>query len=268
MNLNILRPAVLRQYFGTDIEEDGDEVKRYTYGSGLGSSSVGMDPLNYVTRPWNAHMLAMSTEIQEILHSNRKLFNLDKCNIITRFNHITILIYYSGRGLKNISSLGYHTDCVYSSLNGKFDSKQNSQVENTPAVIYSIGHNRSLHWKVRKLEYSKDGKKRWQTSSSYKRSFQLGSDTITVIHPDDENPLSTKNSEEMKQYVHGGVNVSGEKFSVGFVFRVVDRIGRYHKKDDTMVVENKTNNVVNGILGLDIGAFHTNLLRVYCNTLN
>ena len=98
-------------------------------------------------------------------------------------------------------------------------------------------------------------------------SFKLGSDTLTVIHPDDENPRSSKNKGDMRQYLHGGVNVSGHKFSVGFVFRVVNKIGMYHKIDDTMVVPNKESDVVNGILGLNIGSFHKNLIKVYCNAL-
>ena len=97
--------------------------------------------------------------------------------------------------------------------------------------------------------------------------FKLGSDTITVINPIDENPCSQKNIGNMRQYMHGGVNVSGEKFSVGFVFRVVSRVGLYHKTNDTLVTENKKSDVFNGVLGLDLGEFHRNLLRVYCNTL-
>ena len=69
-----------------------------------------------------------------------------------------------------------------------------------------------------------------------------------------------------KKY-HGGVTVSGEKFSVGFVFRVVNKSGMYHKKDDTMVVPNKKSDIVNGILGLDIEAFHNKLLKLYCYAL-
>ena len=73
IQLNILRPAVLRQYYGMNIEEEVDKVKCYTYGSGSGTSSVGMDPHNFVTRPWNAWMFAMSKDIQSILNDNKKL---------------------------------------------------------------------------------------------------------------------------------------------------------------------------------------------------
>ena len=47
--LNILRPAVLRQYYGLnvkDVTNQNHTVERYTYGSGSGTSSVRIDPNN------------------------------------------------------------------------------------------------------------------------------------------------------------------------------------------------------------------------------
>ena len=55
--LNILRPGILRHYFGRNVTEylghnesetSGNDtiVKIYTYDSGSGTSSVGMDPYN------------------------------------------------------------------------------------------------------------------------------------------------------------------------------------------------------------------------------
>ena len=69
-----------------------------------------------------------------------------------------------------------------------------------------------------------------------------------------------------KKY-YGDVKVSGEIFSVGFVFRVVNKSGMYHKKDDTMVFPYKKSDTVNGIFGLDIEAFHNKLLKLYCYAL-
>ena len=57
--LNILRPAVLRQYYSLNIEHlysDINIIRRYTYGSGTGSSSVGMDPRNFVTKVMSEEM--------------------------------------------------------------------------------------------------------------------------------------------------------------------------------------------------------------------
>ena len=64
--------------------------------------------------------------------------------------------------------------------------------------------------------------------------------------------------------MHGGVNVSGEKFSVGFVFRVVNKTYMYHSADDNMVYHNSVGhgNVVTCILGIDMVSFHWNLLTL------
>ena len=99
--------------------------------------------------------------------------------------------------------------------------------------------------------------------------FDLGPDTFTVIHPNDEYPLSSNNIRDKKQYLHGGVNVSGECFSIGFVFRVVNHTAMYHGNDDTMVFDTShlEGDVVNGVLGFDIGTFHRNLINLYRNTL-
>ena len=70
--------------------------------------------------------------------------NLDQC-----FNHCTVITYYAGGDLKKQASLGMHTDCVYSPRDGTFTNDSNSQVENTPAVIYSLGDQILLHYKKR-----------------------------------------------------------------------------------------------------------------------
>ena len=42
-----------------------------------------------------------------------------------------------------------------------------------------------------------------------KMCFELGTDSLTIIHPNDENPLCDKNKHDMRQDLHGGVNVTG-----------------------------------------------------------
>ena len=265
--LNLLRPAVLRQYYGLEIENQTRKSKRYTYGSGSGTSSVGMDMKNFVTRPLNANLLAMIDDIYEILCNNKERFNLKQSNLTHKFNHCTVLLYYAGDGLKSSSTLGYHTDCIYSPVNGEYVEKSNSQLANTPAVIYSIGDTRELNWKCRNIVMSDRGRYVWENNVCEKMKFQLRSDTLTIIHPDDENPRSLSNIEGRRQFLHGGVNVSGHKLSVGYVFRIVKNTAMYNKMNDTMIVENECNDVVNGILGLDIGSYHRKLFNLYCNTL-
>ena len=72
IGLNILRPAVLRQYFGKEVANIDGQVKRCTYGSGTGSSSVGMDPHNFVTRSLSKKMITMIDDIHEVLCKNRE----------------------------------------------------------------------------------------------------------------------------------------------------------------------------------------------------
>ena len=236
-------------------------------GSGSGTYSVGMDYKNFVTRTLNENMLSMIDEINNLLNHNKVIFNLDDTNLTQKFNHCTILLYYAGIELKEKTTLGYHTDCVYSSTTGEYDTKYNSQVANTPAVIYSIGDTRELKWKFRNILISKHGKKTWHEMDCPRMLFKLGADTLTIINPKDENPKHSKNKDDMRQYLHGGVNVSGEKFSVGYVFRVVNRCEMYHKSDDKMVVANETNDVVDGILGFDTASFHKRLHSLYVNAL-
>ena len=42
-----------------------------------------------------------------------------------------------------------HCDYVYSVKDGSFTKNANSQVENTPAVIYTLGDSRILKWRKR-----------------------------------------------------------------------------------------------------------------------
>ena len=112
--LNIHRPTVLRQYFVKEMGTTNDIIERYTYGSGSGTTSVGMNPHNYVTRSLCIEMICMIDDIYKILIENRSMFNMNDVDLKTKFNHCTVLLYYAGKGLEISTSLGYHTDCVYS----------------------------------------------------------------------------------------------------------------------------------------------------------
>ena len=99
--------------------------------------------------------------------------------------------------------------------------------------------------------------------------FELGTDSLTIIYPNDENPLSDKYKNDTRQYLHGGVNVTGQKFSVGSVFRVVNKTVLYRVFDDTMLMDNTNgqSDVVNGVLGVNLPSFHMKLYNLYCNKM-
>ena len=128
---------------------DSNSVRRYIYGSGTGSSSVGMDLRSFVTRVMFEEILALSKELHNLLVKNRSCFKLEDANLSLPFNHCTVIIYYAGDNLKESSKLGIHSDCVYSVRDGCYVKIDNSQIQNTPTVVYSLGDTRSLYWKRR-----------------------------------------------------------------------------------------------------------------------
>ena len=115
---------------------------RYTYGSGTGSGSVGMDPYHFVARKMTSSMHYISSELHQILNSSVTFFRLEDVDMSTKFNHYTVIIYYTSKTLKDNSTLAFRSDYMYSVSGGKYISLSNSQVENTTVVIYSLGNSR------------------------------------------------------------------------------------------------------------------------------
>lgn len=91
-------------------------------------------------------MKSMSVELKKLLIKNKSYFKVDDVNLDLPFNHCTVLVYYAGESLKNHARMGMHSNCVYSVQNGCYVKKDNSQVQNTPTVVYSLGDTWSLHW--------------------------------------------------------------------------------------------------------------------------
>ena len=91
---------------------------------------------------------------------------------------------------------------------------------------------------------------------------------VTIIHPLDENPLTINNIQCKSQYLHGGVSITSENFSVGLVYRVVKSTCVYNQDNDTMVTDdpNASNYVVGSYLGIDLNDFHNNLSMLYHKT--
>lgn len=110
---------------------------------------------------------------------------------LTWLVYCTVLMYYAGEGLKKSTSLGYHTNCVYSPATGEYLTKPNLQKANTPAIIYSIGDKSRLKWKCRHSSDNIKGRKVWKQKNDDKLT------TITIIHSHDEISLSEKNKKHM-----------------------------------------------------------------------
>ena len=227
-SLNINRPAVIRQYFGLTVN---DSTKRYTYPkvTSVGGVSLGTDPNNFITRPMNKDMYNIGNKLRQLLISNRSILNLEEVNLDNHFNHMTLLTYYSSSDSNRKSSMGYHSDMFYNLKDGLYDARRNSQVQNTVTVVLSIGDNRTLKWKRRfignRKGISKAGvvtnRRVWVDDDTFNTCFELGNSTVTIINPLDEDPLYNTEGSVKTQYLHGGVNVSGDKLAFGFVYRFV-----------------------------------------------
>ena len=118
---------------------------------------------------------------------------------------------------------------------------------------YGYGSGTSLNWKQRNSVNSK-----WSNYLTLSESYDFDSDTITIINQLDENPCSDKNIKEHAQYQHGGVNMSGEKFTAGVVYHVVNCDKSYNIGKDAMVVEYMpgVNHIVKEMIGFDYVRFH------------
>ena len=72
---------------------------------------------------------------------------MDGADTNNKFNHCLVIFYYACVDLKDKSSLGFHSECVYSPISGELVTSSNSQLKNTPAAIPSIGDSGHLYWK-------------------------------------------------------------------------------------------------------------------------
>ena len=112
-----------------------------TYGSG--SSSIATDPNNFITKPFNYYLYQIAACLHELLYYRRSELFLEDVDLSETFNHCTVLLYYAHPNLKHRSSMGMHTDIAYNK-HGMYILTQNSQAENTPTVIITIGDSREL----------------------------------------------------------------------------------------------------------------------------
>ena len=98
-------------------------------------------------------------------------------------------------------------------------------------------------------------------------SYDLFDGIITVINPKDEDPLSSSNTSDLTQYLHGGVSVKGCQLSVGLVFRVFDYKAAYNESTDRMITTGSHNKdkYVKLYETFDTDLFSSNLFNAYIN---
>ena len=219
--INLTRPAVLRIYYGLSKScTKSLNAIRPTYGPISTSSSVGMDPHNFTTKPMSLTLFNIGEQLRSYL-KNQCEREVSKY-LESKFNHCTILIYSgeSNNGPSN-SSLAYHSDCTFDHT-GKFLPGRNSQQENTCVAVLTLGDTRTLHFKKRIAQSSKIGRKKWVQTDDKGVSFDLTDNSVFMLHPIDEKPCVREGDDHMSQYIHGGVKITNNNdLSIAFAFRVV-----------------------------------------------
>jgi len=242
-----MRPAVLRQYFGRDVEDMSDNsrddaVFRFAYGVGSGSTSVGIHPRHCTTEEMPLAMMMVADHVYNYLH---KEYKPNSSVRIEPFNHCSVLIYYQKSGNDKKSSapmIGFHTDNVYN-FDGLFMEKLNSQLENTFTVLLSLGDTRELKFQ-RQITSVKDNKRmswvsgegiigervgdkntRRSTKHCGKKeelSFSIKHGSLFLLHPDDERPKVIYDDGTRQRYQHGNIMFPRQdKISFVLAFRVV-----------------------------------------------
>ena len=260
--MNVYQPSVLRQYFSinaNDKECREGYINRYSYGTGTGSNTLCIDPTNFKTRPFTNDIELLASQVHQFVLANRTKLNLDKANLGKCFNHCTIIPYYAGEGLKKEALLSKHCDNTYSVHTGKFVHSANSQVEDTPTFVYSLGTTRTLNFYRRHIVKGKRGNK-WMDDTDWSRSFELSNNSIWILNPIDEK------AKGKYQYQHGGVKVKKGEMSVGLAFRIVKNIEEYDVVNDIRAYDTSGNHDDNSKIYKRFmshqGGFHKNLVTL------
>lgn len=238
--MNISRPAVLRTYYGLDSQcISPSHVKRATYGPTSLTGPLSMDPRVYSTKPMSIAMYELGVSLKKFVKlqlskdSGLKSDKIFDCE----FNHCTVLTYNAH--IPNINNkLSYHCDCQYD-RHGKFMESQNSQGQNTPVIIYSLGDSRTLSFRQRSVTNGKKSFLRWKTEKVPCQKFELTDNSIFVLHPMDEKPTHRPPSQSLSQFQHGNVDVKDGNMSIALVYRNVTRTLVYDNVTLTRVLNSK-----------------------------
>lgn len=235
--LNLKRPAVLRQYFGMNVDTDkptgrDDVIWRYSYGGGSGARTVGIHPKHSTTREMTYPMQIIAEEVYQYLKAK---FGNDSSVKILPFNHITVLLYYNKVDKYNFKELmlGYHTDNVFSH-DGEFIDGANSQLENTFTALVTLGDKREVDFRRQILELSQTtNKKKWVNDTNTPLvSFVMRNLSLFLLNPGDERPTQVElpDGPVIKRHQHGDVKFPyPDNISAVLALRTVTSMERVYK---------------------------------------
>lgn len=234
--VNLLRPAVLRQHFGMKSKHGV-----YCYGTGSGAKSVGTHPSSMTNRIMPNDMIDLAQTIQTQLNCLQQQSKIPSTIKIEPFNHCTVLFYYHKTKQSSNKMLGFHTDNVYTK-SGVFVKGKNSQKENNPTCILTLGADRDIYFQKQMLKSDGNaGRSRWVEVSQYQITQRHNS--LFVLSPNDEMPQRCNTSRTIR-YRHGVPHFFNKKvLSIALVFRRVtheSKISNSNHPDNVSTIQGIT----------------------------
>ena len=232
--LNISRPAVLRTYYGLNLDICSQHSTwRITYGLTGICPSVGMDPRRFSTKTMSLEMFKLGEELKKKVKKEFEDQYLDTDVLECDYNHCTVLLYNAHMSKVN-NTLSFHCDCKYNHK-GKFQYDSNTQGENTATIVYSLGDPRTLYFRKRWIHQS-SSITTWISEKESLNKFELTNNSIFVLHPSDEKPYVRNIGETLSQFQHGNVRVKEGQLSIGLIFRHVTQAIAYDNKSCLQVL--------------------------------
>ena len=159
--------------------------------------------------------------------------------------------------------MGWHCDSKYSKK-GEFLPRRNTQLINTPVVIFTVGFSRILKWRQRCLNLNNNGNLIWHYDKSSEFEMLLEEGHLLLIHPRDEVPNYCTIQGAVCNYQHGQVHFNKcNGMSIGFVFRNTTSKARFDKKTNVWI-QNQDEIIVPKDMydKVDIPSFHNSMM---CN---
>jgi hypothetical protein len=214
----LFAPSSFDIYFGENKFRDNELICRPAYGSGSGSSTVGLDP-----RFARLHaMFPELCDLRELVQKHlERQYKMDNMTMNCKFNQASVKLYYDKKVTRN------HCDIAFKAGH-KEPTKNNSQVPGTPVVICVVGDTKMLEftqYKVREMEKlitTKKGvikkRKAWVTQPTGRKVRFVQDNACVILMDGRDEFLSNENTFwKHKSYLVDPQN----GVSMSIMFRVV-----------------------------------------------
>ena len=141
--LNILRPSILRQYYGVNKSLScSDIISGYTCGYESIRNNVGIDPKKFMTKLFDNNMYNVALYLKMLIFIKATLLELYNLNLTNDHDSCTVLRYFPHKDVRIAEKMGFHCDNTYS-LNGIYSKCGNCQLEKL-LLLYSLLESQGL----------------------------------------------------------------------------------------------------------------------------